>query len=73
MDALLNDTKEEKTLESAPLLFLYDCESSGGDILRDHVIEMAAKVVHCSREVKEQSYSSLVYTSRKISDIGEQY
>lgn len=51
------------------LLFLFDCESTGLDIYRDHILEIAAKVVNVS--VSQPSYTSLVHTSRKISAEGE--
>lgn len=51
------------------LFFLFDCESTGLDIYRDHILEIAAKVVNVA--VSQPSFSSLVHTLRDIPTEGE--
>jgi len=54
-----------------PLLFFYDCESTGGNIHDDHIIEIAAEVVGLEKVyVTVKSFSELCFTSRIVSGIG---
>ena len=82
-DSVQNHLKEERketdNNESAgflspnatPLLFFYDCESTGGNVHYDHIIEIAAEVVGPSKPfITEKSFSELCYTSDSILGIG---
>ena len=54
-----------------PLLIFYDCESTGGSIHDDHIIEIAAEVVGPEKAfVTTKSFSELCFTSRIIGGIG---
>ena len=57
---------EEHTENAQPLLVLYDCETTGLNIYSDHIIEIAAEVMHCPVSLPNLSFSSLVKTSRRI-------
>ena len=57
---------EEHTENEQPLLVLYDCETTGLNIYSDHIIEIAAEVMHCPVSLPNLSFSSLVKTSRRI-------
>ena len=39
------DDNEDTSDDAHPLLFLYDCETSGLSIYNEHIVEVAAKVV----------------------------
>lgn len=52
--------------DASPLLFLYDCESTGLSIYNDHIIEIAAEVANCAVPYSNSSFTSLVKTSRWI-------
>ena len=55
-----------------PLLFLYDCETTGLSIYTEHLTEIAAKVVSVPvSHLSQPSYSSLVKTSKHISKKGD--
>jgi len=55
-----------------PLLFFYDCESTGGNIHDDHIIEIAAEIVGPEKVyVTVKSFSELCFTSRIIGGIGK--
>lgn len=64
-DSGVDDLSMEQSKESSddvkPLLFLYDCETTGLSIYNDHIIEIAAELVDCP-----VAFSSLVKTSRRI-------
>ena len=51
-----------------PLLFYYDCESTGGSTYDDHIIEVGAKVIAApdSADIPQLEYSSLIHSSRTI-------
>jgi len=54
-----------------PLLFIYECQTTGGNIHDDHIIEMAAEVIGTEKEfVTVKSFSELCYTTRPILGIG---
>ena len=54
-----------------PLLFFYDCETTGFSIYTEHITEIAAKVVGVPlSSFSQPTFSSLVKTSRNISKKG---
>ena len=58
-------------LDGKPLLFMYDCESTGGSIYQDHIVEMAAVVLAPDDVIiSETSFSQLCKTSLPISTVG---
>ena len=59
---------EDSQPSMLPLMFFYDCESTGGSIYEDHIIEVGAKVVAapCSTDISQLEYSSLIHSSRII-------
>lgn len=66
VDDLSMEQSEDSTDNAKPLLFLYDCETTGLSIYNDHIIEIAAEVVNCPVTYSNDSFSSLVKTSRRI-------
>ena len=64
------DNRDTEELQSnmLPLLFFYDCESTGGSTYDDHIIEVGAKVVAApdSADIPQLEYSSLIHFSRTI-------
>lgn len=54
--------------DELPLLFFFDCESTGGSIYNDHMIEVGAKVVAVpgSVNITQHQYGSLIHSSRSI-------
>ena len=68
---LVKDLSEEQNEDSNnnahPLMFLYDCETTGLSIYSDNIIEIAAEVFDCPvPHISSTTYSSLVKTSRRI-------
>ena len=61
-----NDSESQSNM--LPLLFFYDCESTGGSTYDDHIIEVGAKVVAApdSADIPQLEYSSLIHSSRTI-------
>ena len=61
-----NDSESQSNL--LPLLFFYDCESTGGSTYDDHIIEVGAKVIAApdSADIPQLEYSSLIHSSRTI-------
>ena len=54
-----------------PLLFFYDCESTGGNIHYDHIVEIAAEVIEPEKvNITVKSFSELCYTPQPILGIG---
>ena len=60
------EQQEDSTDNAHPLMFLYDCETTGLSIYNDHIIELAAEVMDCPVPHTNLSFSSLVKTSRRI-------
>ena len=57
--------------DRTPLLFIFECQSTGGNIHDDHIIEIAAEVIGPKKEfVTVKSFSELCYTPRRILGIG---
>lgn len=67
------DKENEDGSDSAqPLLFLYDCETTGFSIYDDHITELAAKVVGIPvSSVSQPIFSKLVRTTRRIPPKGK--
>ena len=57
------DLEEEVSTDAEPLLFLYDCETTGLSIYNDHITDIASKVIACPVSLLAPSFSSLVKTS----------
>ena len=51
--------------DELPLLFFFDCESTGGSMYTDHMIEVGAKVVAVpdSVSITQHQYGSLIHSS----------
>lgn len=60
---LRKPTCREASSEAHPLLFLYDCQTTGFSIYNEHIIEMAARVVHCLIPCHNNTFSNPVETS----------
>ena len=67
---LSNEEGEDSSDHANPLLFLYDCETTGLSIYSDHIIEIAAEVLDCPVNCSNTTYNSLVKTSRRIPAAG---
>ena len=54
--------------DELPLLFFFDCESTGGSMYTDHMIEVGAKVVAVpdSVSITQRWYGSLIHSSQSI-------
>ena len=67
----LEESHSSNSNGGCPVLFLYDCEATGGSIYKDHIIEVASLVIEppdvC---VSVVSFSSLCRSSRHICKIG---
>ena len=59
---------DKPSSDELPLLFFFDCESTGGSMYSDHIIEVGAKVVAVpdSVGVTQLQYGSLIHSSRSI-------
>ena len=67
VDSVVDDLSMEVSSDHAlPLLFLYDCETTGLSIYNDHIIEIAAEVVDCPVMCSNGTFFSLIKTSRQI-------
>lgn len=49
-----------------PLLIMYDCETTGFSIYKEHILEIAAEVLQCPVAYNSTTFSSLIKTSRRI-------
>ena len=59
------------SLTASPLLFFYDCESTGANVHKDRIIEIAAEVVGPStRYITARLFSELCYTPYSITGAG---
>ena len=61
-----NDSESQSNM--LPLLFFYDCGSTGGSTYDDHIIEVGAKVIAApdSADIPQLEYSSLIHSSCTI-------
>lgn len=58
---------DEELLSAIPVLFFYDCETTGGSHLRDHIMEVGSVVVVPEgARVTTVEFSSLCHTSQHI-------
>ena len=53
-----------------PLLFVYDCETTGLSVYDDHITDIAAMVVASPMPLSAPTFSSLVKTSKRIPAAG---
>ena len=61
----------ESNGDGFPLLFIYDCETTGLGIYTEHITEIAAKITGVPlSSISQPTYTSLVKTSRTISKNG---
>lgn len=65
-----SDEEEDSTDNAHPLLFFYDCETTGLSIYNDHITDIAARVVASPVPLSSPTFSSLVKTSRRIPPAG---
>lgn len=70
VDDLSMEQSEDSSDEAQPLLFLYDCETTGFSIYNEQIIEIAAEIVDCPVSYASNNFSSLVKTSRRIPAAG---
>ncbi len=68
---LAEDVVECEAEHTKPLIIADDCESTGLSIYRDHITEVAAKVINCPIQLSNPSFSSLVRSGRSISVVGK--
>ena len=61
-----SDDEGESSDDAKPLLFIYDCETTGFSVYDEHITDIAAKVVDPPLYLATLTYSSLVRTSRRI-------
>lgn len=64
------EEEEDNSDDSHPLLFFYDCETTGFSIYNDHVTDIAARVVASPVPLSSPNFSSLVKTARRIPPAG---
>ena len=59
------DVNRSSSLDVLPLLFFFDCKSTGGSTYNDHIIKVGAKVVAVpgSVSISQHHYSSLIHSS----------
>ena len=61
---------EDSSDDAKPLLFFYDCETTGLSIYNDHIIEIAAQLVDCPVPYSNTTFSTLIKTSRRLPTAG---
>ena len=66
----LDETEEDSSDDAHPLLFLFDCETTGLSIYTDHITDIAAKVISSPVPLTSPTFSSLVKTSKRIPSKG---
>lgn len=71
-DAVVDQSldEEDSSDDAHPLLFFFDCETTGFGIYDDHLTDIAAKVVNSPVPVSSPTFSTLVRTSRRIPAAG---
>lgn len=69
VDGLVSEIEDND--DAKPLLVFYDCETTGFSIYKDHITEVAAKIVAMpTAHITNPTFSSLVRTSRNIPPAG---
>lgn len=62
-----NITVDSNTHTGKPLLFMYDCETTGGSFYQDHIMEIGSAVIAPDGvSISNHEFSSLCHTSRHI-------
>ena len=69
-DQSLDETEEDSSDDAHPLLFLFDCETTGLSIYTDHITDIAAKVISSPVPLTSPTFSSLVKTLKRIPSKG---
>ena len=69
-DQSMEEEEEENSDDLHPLLFFYDCETTGFSIYNDHITDIAARVVASPVPLSCPTFSSLVKTARRIPPAG---
>lgn len=65
-DQFVDDDDEASSDDAHPLLIFYDCETTGFSVYKEHITDIAAKVVACPVPLQTPTFSSLVKTSLRI-------
>ena len=63
---LMNQTDVDRpSSDELPLLFYFDCASTGGSMYKDHIIEVGAQVVAVPNcvNITQHQYGSLMHSS----------
>ena len=62
-----NIAVDSNTRTGKPLLFLYDCETTGGSFHQDHIMEIGSTVIIPDGvSISNEKFCSLCHTSRHI-------
>lgn len=72
-DQSMEEEEEDNSDDWHPLLFFYDCETTGFSIYNDHITDIAARVVASPVPLSDPTFSSLVKTARRIPPVGSWY
>ena len=64
------DVREPDGDDREPLFIFYDCETTGLSVYKDHITDIAAKVVACPVPITSPTFSSLVKTSKHVPAVG---
>ena len=66
-----NITVDSTPCSGKPLLFIYDCETTGGSFYQDHIVEVGSMVIAPDGvSIHNDEFSSLCHTSRHIARKG---
>ena len=66
-----NITVDSITCSGKHLLFMYDCETTGGSFYQDHIVEIGSVVIAPDDvSISNEEFSSLCHTSRHIARKG---
>ena len=66
-----NITVDSITHCGKPLLFMYDCETTGGSFYQDHIVEIGSVVIAPDGvSISNEEFFSLCHTSRHITRKG---
>ena len=71
-DTFVNAATDSTVESGKPLLFMYDCETTGGSHLQDHIMEVGSVVlVPDGVSITTTEFSSLCHTSQHIARQGK--